>query len=254
MIDLLLKRHSVRKYSPQRVAPDIINKLNAAITSVNTHEAGMHFQLFTDDPEPFRGFTRSYGMLSGVRNYIAAVADTSFAHWRQRAGFCGMEIVMKATGLGLGTCFVSGTFSAANVAARVRAGERLLFLITFGYEDHSGGPGIIASLTSKIAHRKKMTAEDFIISSIPTSKLYHDIPLLSTALDALAHSPSALNKRPTRMRVERNNEGGYMIEASVPAGNEAYEIDLGIALYSIQSVMPGYWDWGNPAIFHAESE
>ena len=68
---------------------------------VNTREAGMHFELVCDDPAPFKGFKASYGMFKGVRNYVAAVVDTSFPDSYERAGYFGQQIVVKAVGLGL---------------------------------------------------------------------------------------------------------------------------------------------------------
>ncbi len=242
----LQQRHSVRKYTSQPLDETCVNALRAAITDINTHEAGMRFQLITDDPEPFRGFGRSYGFFSGVRNYIAAVVDTSYTNYRERAGFFGMQLVMKACALGLGTCFVSGTYSASHTGARVRVGEELLFLITVGHEDTHAKAGLIASLATRIIHRKHIDAESLLESDIPLKTLYEDIPSLPEALQALACAPSAMNKRPTRLHITRQGHD-YEIKASVAAGNPAYEIDLGIALYSISDILPGAWDWGNPA-------
>ncbi|MDE6400485.1 MAG: hypothetical protein K2L68_06455, partial [Muribaculaceae bacterium] len=86
-LELLEKRHSVRSYSDKPVATAVLNKIKAAVTMVNTHEQGLKFQVITDDPEPFHGFDKAYGMFSNPRNYIAAVVDTATPDVYERAGY-----------------------------------------------------------------------------------------------------------------------------------------------------------------------
>lgn len=247
-LSLQLQRHSVRSYSSEPLSAESINALKSAITNINTHEAGMHIQLITDDPAPFRGFTRSYGFFSGVRNYIAVVADTSFRHYRERAGFFGMQLSMRALELGLGSCFVSGTYSASNVSARVRVGQKLIYLIALGHEDASRRQGLISRLMLSHMHRHHPAPEEFLISEMPASTLYAELPQLQEALTAVSLAPSAMNKRPARLHVEKCG-GEYAISATVSGSDPAQEIDLGIAMWAISDVWPGEWEWGNPARF-----
>ena len=246
-------RHSVRSYTPRPLTERQKATLNAAITLINTHEAGMHFSLVTGDDAPFKGFARSYGFFTGVKNYIVAVADTSYAWHRVRAGFCGMMLTMKIEEMGLGSCFVSGTFSASHVDARVRVGEELLFLITLGEPTLGTDNNMVGRIAMSIIHRKHKNPGEFLVTGLPVKSLYADIPHLHEALEALACAPSARNKRPTRLLVDRqltgNGDEGYRITAEVPKGNKAYEIDLGIALYSVGEMLGGTWDFGNPATF-----
>lgn len=241
----LQKRHSVRSFTDKPLTDSQLKGLNAVITDVNTHEAGVKFQLITNDPEPFRGFSRGYGMFKGVRNYVACVVDTTYKWWLERAGYCGMQVMMKACQLGLGTCFVGGTYSAAHVAARIRVGEKMPFIIALGDPAQKEQTGI-SGLLMKFMHRKKVSAEDFLVSKIPLSEIDQAVPGFAEGLEAVSLAPSSLNKRPVRIHVRRE-AGEMVVEASVPAGSEA---DLGIAMYSFQCVCPGAWDWGNPARFY----
>jgi len=241
----LRRRRSVRRYDSRTPEPAVLTALRAAVTDVNTHEAGMHFQLFTDDPEPFRGLSRNYGVFSGVHHYIAAVADTSYACYRERAGYCGMQIVMKAVELGLGTCFVSGTYSPAYVAARVRVGEALLYIITFGYEAEEQRPRLMAGLLVGLMHRHEPEPSDFLVTSLPHAEIEHELPRLPELLAALACAPSARNKRPARLRVSREGEAlrlSMFVEQSTPARL----IDLGIAVWSVCALLDAVPEWGNP--------
>lgn len=200
-IEDLRLRHSVRTYTDRPIPAETIRKLNAAITDVNTHEAGMHFQLQTDDPAPFQGFGRSYGMFSNVRNYIACVADTSYSDYMERAGYFGMQILMKACVLGLDTCFVSGTFSASHVGARIRVGEKLLFLITLGYGSERKQTGL-SGILSKLTHRNSLTPMDFLDTELSWEDICLHFPMLLQGLEAVSYAPSAMNRQPVGILIK----------------------------------------------------
>ena len=53
-LELLKKRKSVRSYSLEELPQETINKLKAETTDINTHVAGLKFQLFFNDDDPFK--------------------------------------------------------------------------------------------------------------------------------------------------------------------------------------------------------
>lgn len=262
-IEDLAKRRSVRSYVPKPLLDSDRKTLEALITDINTHEAGMHLQLFTDSGAPFEGFRRSYGMFRGVKNYVALVVDNSYPFMREKAGYYGEQIVMKAVELGLGTCFVGGTFSSGHVDARVRAGEELLCLIVLGYADEAH-TSLAARLSRKIAKRRSKKPEDFFKSDISLLEAEKLFPALGQGLEAVALAPSALNKQPVEIGIASDSsealngsansvsEDGVTVTATVPEDNPMQLIDLGIAMFNFQAVVSGYWDWGLPAVFRAE--
>ncbi len=244
----LQQRHSVRSYTDTPLTESQVNAIKAVITDINTHEAGMHFQLFTNDPTPFAGFTRSYGMFKGVRNYVAAVVDHNYSFVEEKAGYNGQRIAMKATLLGLGSCIISGTYSRKNVNAQLRAGQEILFLIALG-EAQEEQTSMIAKLTRKVAKRSSKAPEDFYTGQTPINEAFEKHPLLAIALKAVACAPSAMNKQPVQIALAQGPDGTERIEASTTGKEIAQQIDLGIALYNFEQLWPGYWEWGNPAIF-----
>lgn len=203
-LDDLRLRHSVRTYSPAPLDPSQIRTLNAVITDINTHQSGMHFQLVTDSPDPFKGFSKSYGMFRNARNYVACVVDKSYSNYLERGGYFGMQILMRAFTLGLGTCFVSGTFSAKDVEARVRPGEELLFLIVLGKEAEDGHDTFMASLMHKMSHRHSgLTPMDFLDTKLPWEKICDAFPLLLKGLEAVSYAPSAMNRQPVGILIKK---------------------------------------------------
>lgn len=246
-LDLLQSRHSVRNYLPESVPDSVRNFLRAEITMINSHEAGLNFQLFFDDDNPFRGFSRSYGMFHNPRNYLAAVIDPTFADAEERAGYFAEQFVMKLTEMGLGSCFISGSYSAKNVSARMEVYERLPFVVLFGLPaEREKGFG---KLMSRLVHGKEMSPREFFDGDNAlyqqAVKLY---PWIETGLAGIACAPSASNRRPVRVSMEER-EGEQRIVAFTPKGN--VPIDLGIAKYNFQASLSvsGIWEWGEKGAF-----
>lgn len=241
----LRKRHSVRRYSNKEIDLEIINKLKADLTYINTHAAGLHFTLVTDDPAPFEGFSASYGMFNGVRYFVACIVDSSFSDVSISAGYYAEQFVMYAVELGLSTCFVGGTFNRNAVNLPLRAGWKIPFVITIGYADETKKLSI-SGIAEKIMHRKSKSAKDFIYpKSGKVISMIDDCKWLSQGLEGLASAPSALNRQPVKINIdEQGNITGY-VEKSTPD----FLIDLGIGLWNFESASGGYWQLGNPAIF-----
>lgn len=261
-LEQLKKRHSVRSFSAEPLKDEDVAAINAEISYINSHIRGMHFQLFTNDDEPFRGFTRSYGFFKGVRNYIACVADSSYEMWEVRAGFAGEQLVMMMVERGIGTCFVSGTFSSAHVNAQMRAGWKLPYVIPIGYPAETE-QSAIEKLSKKILLGKDRSLTDFYDREalIPYEKASEFFPELTLALEAVACAPSARNSLPVRISIvpampdddnpfaaygmAESDSGAYTLQARVESTKNL--VDLGIAMYNISAVVGGDWNFGNPS-------
>lgn len=247
-LDLLHRRHAVRSYGAEEISAPSANKLNAEVTFINTHEAGLNFRMCYGSGDPFKGFTRSYGMFRGVNNYLVAAVDPTFPDVWERAGFFGEQLVMLAVSLGLGTCFVSGTYSREAIGVPLEVYEKVAFLVTIGHEE--GRASLISRITAGFAHRKQMTPREFFEGS---EQEYREarrlVPDLDKGLEAIACAPSALNRRPVRIKLAEF-DGEKHICATVPSDADDMKIDLGIAKYNFSAVVKGAWLWGNGAPFY----
>lgn len=236
-------RHSVRAYTSQPLEKSVIDALKAEITMINTIEAGMHFQLILDDAAPFEGFKNSYGLLRNVHNYIACVIEPSYPDTYQRCGYYAQQLVMLAVSLGLGTCYVGGSYNSELVSAQLRAGEKIPFIIALGYED-KGKESLFAKVGKTLTHISKKSPTDIINTDVDKSALRLTQPRLYEALEAVLCAPSSMNRQPVRVEYKQGRIMGYVKDS-----NNSDLIDLGIALYNFQAVYPGVWEWGNPARF-----
>ncbi|MEZ3549839.1 MAG: hypothetical protein K1W02_03800 [Muribaculaceae bacterium] len=239
---LLESRHSVRSFTENKIDANIANKLRAEISMTNSHEQGMRFQLVLDDAAPFKGYGRSYGIFENARNYLAAVVDVATPDAYERAGYFAERFVVKAISLGLGTCFVGGTFDTAKAKVQVRAGERILFLVAIGMPSEKERP--VAAVMRMIAHRKKMTYSDFFIPSSDIDKASKIYPFIIAGLKAVACAPSALNRRPVRIHIKQEESSSELC-AFVKEDDRRMLIDLGIAKYNFNYATSTCCDWGN---------
>lgn len=242
MLELLEKRHSVRSFRDEPLTPDLIDKIRSEITYINSHEAGLNFQVSFDDDAPFKGFGRSYGMFRNVKNYMAAVIDPTFPHTEERAGYFAEQFVLELVKIGLGTCFVGGTFSRDNVNARLEVYEKIPFVIAFGYPEENK-LSLLGRIAYAKAHRKSCNPSDFLLKSEAVDESRINQSELEKALRAVALAPSALNKKPVRISMIQQ-DGQVLLTAGVK-DYKRNAIELGIAKYNMANVLSGDWEWGN---------
>jgi hypothetical protein len=131
-------RNSVRIYTDRMIEGEVEEKLRAEIAACNL-ESGLAMQLCLNEPRAFSGFMARYGRFRNVRNYIALVGKAG-ADLDEKCGYYGEKIVLRATQLGLSTCWVGGTYKKSQTAAKVGPGEKLALVIAIGYGAVPGIP------------------------------------------------------------------------------------------------------------------
>lgn len=241
-LQLLQSRHSVRSYLKTPLGKELKDKIRAEVTMTNTHEAGLKFQLFFDDDNPFKGFFKSYGTFENPTNYLAVVGDEGVDNIWEKAGYYAEKFVIRCVELGLGTCFVGGTYDSSSIDAQIRAGEKILFVVLFGIP--SGHLRLKEKWLVNFVHRKKYELKDFFV---PSDKFEDSCKLISelyTGLEAVACAPSALNKRPVRLFLKEDQTNPEVC-AKVEVKNKLNLVDLGIAKFNYNFATDTRCEWGN---------
>ena len=134
--ELMRERHSVRRYKNTPIEAEKLVALREAVEEVN-REAGLHVQLFVEEPEAFDANAAHYGQFSGCRNYFAMVGP---ADADEKIGYYGEKLVLLSQELGLNTCWVALTFRKNKVVVDAEAGEKLHVVIALGYGEDTGKP------------------------------------------------------------------------------------------------------------------
>ena len=148
--DAVSTRISLRSYLPDPISPQQVCQLNKAIAQYN-RQAGLHIQLICNRPDPFSSLTKSYGMLTGVRNYLVFAGPESDPDLAEKCGYYGELIILTATAMGLGTCWVGGTYDRRSCLCHLAEGEALVCVAAIGHtpEERSGREKLIRRIAQR---------------------------------------------------------------------------------------------------------
>ena len=205
-MELMKARHSVRKYQNKPIEAEKVAALQSAIDEFN-QEAGLHIQLFTEEPEAFSANSAHYGVFQGCRNYFALVGPKGAD---EAVGYYGEKLVLLAQELGLNTCWVALTYKKGKVTASIPAGEKLHIVIALGYGENQGVPHKSKPM-SKVADLSADTPDWFL-----------------RGMDAALLAPTAVNQQKFYFKCSGNR-----VSAKAKFG-PCSRIDLGIVKYHFE--------------------
>ena len=230
-------RISRRRYDTTPIDAESVDILMRLIDNYRMM-SGLDLRLVLNDGEAFAGFRRNYGLLSGVENFFLLAGNPSDKDSFEKAGYFGECLVLESTKLGLGTCWVGGSFSKKICRSMVKNVSELICVIVVGNvkEDKDLKEKMIA----RIAHfRKSKTIEEMCSGEKP----YPDWFL--HAMEFVKKAPSAQNRQPVHF-IYKNES----VTASVKNPSGLYLVDLGIAkLHFELGADGGWWQWGNNGKF-----
>lgn len=255
MLDAITRRRSVRKYDDQPLTGDLRARVEAVLAVKRACFFGgvPRFALVDRDAAREEQGVKlgTYGFIKGARTFVAgAIAAGPTAELD--FGYALEAIILELTAMGLGTCWLGGTFSRADYG-------RVLSLTGDEFVPAVTPVGVAAPQRGAVERLVRWGAKSD--SRLPWARLFFDRrpdrPLTKVAageyaevLEALRRAPSASNKQP--WRVLRTDDGfefhllrtpGY--GKLVPAA-DLQHIDMGIAMCHFEVAaraldLPGAW-------------
>lgn len=244
--EALITRRSRRLYNAEPVSRDVVQKLETMCESFRPFDSAR--AVLTECTEKvFKGIIGAYGRIRGAPLFVAFIGDTRDPHVQEMVGYTGEGIVLEATSLGLGTCWVGKSFDQkiASHFLSMNEHERVLAVSPVGYAARE------ASFEERLltgfgqTHKRKPIEE--LASGIPQAEWP---AWVRTSLDAARVAPSAVNRQPWRFQVETDG-----ITISVDDMKDSYGIskrlDCGIAMLHIEIAsrlcgVTGTWKFLNP--------
>lgn len=130
-------RHTVRKYTDNKLPDDIIEKLNKRISD-NNQKYGTSIKLITENTDALSAAVKLI-MAKGVRNYIV-LAGKDAPDTNEKLGYCGTDIMLYAQTLELNSWWVGGTFSRSGVRKNAPEAQKIIGIIAVGYGEVQGIP------------------------------------------------------------------------------------------------------------------
>jgi len=235
--EVIKKRLSVRTYLEQPLRTDVKEMLRGFFANLKGPFGGsLRFELIETNlaSEGVNAKLGTYGVIRGASTYVVAVAEKADKDLEE-FGYILERLILYATSLELGTCWLGGTFKKSEFAKAVeqKDHEILPCITPIGYP--SIKKSVIDSAMRFVAGSKKRKCWDELFfcdnfsNRLPQSKAGKYM----TPLAMLRLAPSASNKQPWRVVKDANKCHFYLQHAKGYAKLMAYDlqrVDMGIAM------------------------
>jgi len=221
-------RRSRRLFDSKSIDPNTCKRLHKVCKEFNPF-SGVRAVFVNRPPDKvFKGIIFHYGKIKGAPAFIAFIGNMEDQHVHEKLGYMGEGIVLEATALNLGTCWVGVSFKPKLVSSfiTIKKNEKILAVTPIGYTKEQW------KQVEELIKGKKGT---------PWPQW------VKTALEAARVAPSAVNRQPWRFTVESDS-----ITVSVnnlkDTLNISKRLDCGIAMLHIevallQRGMRGAWEF-----------
>jgi len=244
--EALLKRRSRRLYESRPISSEVFKKLAAACNDFRPFDTVRAVPTECSG-KVFKGIIGAYGKIKGAPFFVAFIGNTRDPHVHEKVGYTGEGIVLEATALGLGTCWVGKSFDqeVASSIPAIQKHERVLAVTPVGYASRE--ESFEERLLTGFGQTHKRKPLEAMVSGMPQTKWpeWVRISLLSARV-----APSAVNRQPWRFLLESDS-----ITVSVDDLHDSYGIskrlDCGIAMLHIEIAARvcgflGKWEFLDP--------
>ena len=227
------QRVSSRIYDGQPINENKQKEILYEIEKCNK-EYGLTISFIEDGSEAFDSFGKSYGLFKGVRSLIMLKGPTENPNLDESIGYSGEKIILLATSLGLGTCWVGGTFERNNPMFSVADGERLICVIPIG--NILDKKPLLNRVMKLVMRRKPLDSFYTTDATLPD--------WFQSGVEAAQKAPTARNSQ----KVHFTYKNG-ITTVSVPETYKLDFVDLGIVKLHFELGAEGSFPLGNNVEF-----
>lgn len=223
IIDIIKERRSVRSFNGEMLSPELEMELTKAVSDSSDPFGGkVDIRLKAFDLRA--GYKPStYGMIKGATNFFLLGIGSDEAS-ALSAGFRFEEVVLRATQLGLGTCWIAATFKGSDFDKGEvwQDGEELKIICPVGV---AAKPRMLEKIgrkvmgsNNRIPFEQLFFTDDFKQPLAPDSHFGEPLEMLRLA-------PSSTNSQPWRALVDGSTVHFYYKPKSL-----ASVLDCGIGM------------------------
>lgn len=230
--ETIKKRHSIRTYEDRPLAAEDKEKLMAyAKTLENPFEKQVSFRFLESDNGVKGVKFGTYGVIKGTKCFIGAKVAKGGMDL-EAVGYSFEQLILYATHMELGTCWLAATITRDKFAAALNVQENEIFpaVSSVGY------PAKKSSLTESLMkknlkpNQRKPWDVLFFKDVFETPLTKKDAGNYVVPLEMLRLAPSASNKQPWRVIQSDNAYHFYESDHSETGSAIIQRVDLGIGI------------------------
>lgn len=241
--ELIRRRHSCRSFDGRALEAQVLEGLERTAAGVETPFGGrLRFGIIDNEKVRAENLfsAGSYGLIKGVRYYLAALVRRDEPRRWEDAGFALETAVLHAAGLGLGTCWIGGVFDRRRFGRvlGIRADEQLPAVVAVGRPAKKRAWRDRLVRWSARGDRRKPAVDLFFAGGWDSPAAVENAGEWEQVLECVRLAPSASNKQPWRI-VRLGNAFHFHLardkaySAMMPLA-DLQRIDLGIAMCHFQ--------------------
>ncbi|NQT62706.1 MAG: nitroreductase [Candidatus Marinimicrobia bacterium] len=243
--NLIQLRSSWRSCTGQAIAADKLKLLDNYVNSKTEGIGGdkVRFELVAaraEDSEELRGLG-TYGFIRGASGFIVGAVDKQIDNLEDY-GYLMEDIILFATGLGLATCWLGGSFRKDNFSSRINIQPHEIVPAVVSVGLPADNRNVIDRIIRNVAGSKNRKEWEtlFFESDFQTPLKRESAGKYAQVLDMVRLSPSASNKQPWRYALDENQV--HLFLQRTPGYRkpnffcDLQRIDMGISMYHFDSV------------------
>lgn len=247
IMDTIRSRRSVRTYTGEPLTAAQQRSLEAFLAET-AHAHGIKLVLRKNEYHDRKFGT--YGMIKNPAAYIVAMCGRDSQALIQ-AGIALEKCVLRCTEMGLGTCWLGGSFNRGEFGAAlaVEEGMRIPAVISVGQalEKERWLGGVVRKVAK--SDRRKPYGTLFFDGAFDRP-LHSDAAPFSEALEMVRLGPSAANKQPWRV-VKAGQAFHFYLQHTPAYARDMQQLDMGIAMAHFALAMEaqgieGRWQSADP--------
>lgn len=238
-------RVSVRTYDEKEIPKDSFDKLKNLLEGMEkSYDYKYRFPIINSS---MGGKVGTYGVITGANYYICAIVKKE-DHDLVDLGYLFEKIIIFATSLNLGTCWLGGTFNRGEFSdkASLKEDEKFIAATPIGFKaDKKTIKEIAMRKLAKSDNRKEFDEIFFDADLAPLNR--PNLGLYDQALEMVRIGPSASNKQPWRIVKDTNLYHLYLERTPGYAKDLGYDIqllDMGIAKYHFEATLINHGEDG----------
>jgi len=264
--EVMRQRFSCRKYVDKSISEDEQRRLSDFLASAEKGPFGtpVRFKIAAateQDRNDLKGLG-TYGMIKGATGFIIGAVGPS-AKNLEDYGYLMERGILCATDIGLGTCWLGGTFTRSRFAKKISAGQGDLIpaVTSLGYIAERGK--FEGKLRQFVDADNRQSWDSLFYREkfgIPLSR--DEAGVYAVPLDMVRIGPSASNKQPWRI-IKDGNAWHFYLQRTKGYGNsftfkllrlaDLQRVDMGIAMSHFELTaselgLRGTWVIGEPEI------